>query len=605
MEYELQYLETLPELFQDAINRHGDKPLYARKDNDDFTYLTYSEVRDIVELIAMGLRSLGYGYQDHVAILSENKPEWVMTDYACAHFGIISIPVYPTLLPDQVSYILNDSHASLIFVSNSTQADKIIEIKDRLPHLQQMIIYDGAEEYSQDWILGYSALLDKGRAFMETVNYRLEDEGSERTKEDLWTIIYTSGTTGTPKGVMLTHFNVASNAQASQAAVRFDSNRRWISFLPLSHSLERIVSHFSLWIGSTIYVIESIEQVLDALQTFKPHYFVSVPRLYEKIYNGVLRDIQQGSVIKRGVFNWATDVGSEASKKYLQQGKTPDGWLGVKYNLARKLVFSKITDLFGGEALISISGGAPLTKEIGQFFTSAGLTIVEGFGLTEMSPVTNVNRTDNIKFGTVGPTLPDVELQIADDGEILFRGPNRMKGYYNDPESTAEVIDEDGWLYTGDIGELDKDGSLIITDRKKNIIVTSGGKNVAPAPVESAITSSRYIDQALIVGDKRKYLSALLVLNQEAVEFWATSNGIEYGEYTDLLHSESLNSMIHDVLKELQHDFANFEQVKRFVFIEEPFTIEGGELTPTLKIKRRVVEEKYRDEIESLYPDAG
>lgn len=602
MQYEIDYIETLPALFQDALERHGEMPLYARENNGDFSYLTYRDVRDIIEKIGMGLKSLGYGYGDHVAILSENKPEWVMTDYACAYFGIISVPVYPTLLQDQIAYILNDSGASLVFVSDSTQAEKVISIKERLPNLQQMIIYEGNAGFEEDWVLDYSDLLTGGEEYLEQVDYRLEDEGAKRTPDDLWTIIYTSGTTGTPKGVMLTHFNVATNAQASQAAVQFESGRRWISFLPLSHSLERIVSHFSLWIGSTIYVIGSIEKVLRALESFRPHYFVSVPRLYEKIYNGVLAQVHSGSFVKRKIFEWAQSVGSEVSREYLQRGKQPEGWLAAKYGLARKLVFSKITDLFGGEALTSISGGAPLAKEIGQFFSSAGLTILEGFGLTEMSPVTNANRRDRVKFGTVGPPLPDVDMKIADDGEVLFRGPNQMKGYYNDPDATAEIIDEEGWLHSGDIGEVDEDGSLIITDRKKNLIVTSGGKNVAPAPIEGAISGSRFIDQAVVIGDKRKYLSALLVPNQEALEFWATSNGIESQDYHELLNSREVEDLIHSILKETQQSFAQFEQVKRFVLLEEPFTIEGGELTPTMKIKRRIVEEKYREEIESLYP---
>ena len=602
MSYELDYLETLPALFADAVERHRDLNAYARRENDSFIYVSYTDVRDQVEIIAMGIRSMGYDMGERVAILSENRPEWIMTDYACAHFGLISVPVYPTLLSDQVSYILNDSGAALIFVSNEIQAKKIISIKEKLPNLRQMIIYKGGEEFTEDWIFTFDTFLKSGEDFKAEVDYSLEDEGNKVKPEDLWTIIYTSGTTGTPKGVMLTQYNVATNAQASQGAVQFNSARRWISFLPYSHSLERIAAHFSFWIGSTVYVIESIEKVLDALQKFKPHYFVSVPRLYEKVYNSVLERIYSGSFVKRGIFNWATKVGTEVSINYLQKNRVPEGWLAWKYNLAQNLVFSKITDLFGGEAKQTISGGAPLSKEIGQFFASAGLIITEGFGLTEMSPVTNANRQDNIKFGSVGPTIPDVKMKIADDGEILFKGPNKMKGYYNDPESTAEVIDDDGWLHSGDIGEIDEDGHLVITDRKKNLIVTSGGKNIAPAPLEQQLTGSRYIDQVMVIGDKRKYVSALIVPNQESIEYWAKSNGIDYENFEELVKSEPVNDLIHKEISNIQQDFASFEQIKRFALLEKPFTVEDGELTPTLKVKRRVVEDKYKDVIESLYP---
>jgi len=602
MAYQLDYLETLPALFNDTVSRYHENNMFAKKINGEFTHLTYGEARNSIELIAMGLQSLGYETGDHVAILSENKPEWILTDYACAYFGFVSVPVYPTLLPDQISYILNDSGATIVFVSNTTQAEKILSIKERLPDLKYLVLFEDNEKFDQEWILDLFELQKRGSEFRQAANFTLEDEGAKRQKDDLWTIIYTSGTTGTPKGVMLTQFNAASNVQASQTALEFGEKLRWISFLPYSHSLERIAAHMAISIGSSIYVIESIEQVLDALKTYKPHHFVSVPRLYEKMYNTVLEQVHRGSAIKRGIFNWATNIGSEVSKKYLQRGKQPTGFFGLEYAIAKKLVFSKITDLFGGEAILTISGGAPLAPEIGQFFASAGLLIAEGFGLTEMSPVTNANRKDNIKFGTVGPALADVQVSFAEDGEILFKGPNMMKGYYNNPEATAEVIDDDGWLHSGDIGELDDEGSLIITDRKKNLIVTSGGKNVAPAPLESQISGSRYIDQVLVIGDKRKFISALLVPNQENLEYWAKSNGISFNEYSDLLQSEPVDTLIHQEVKDAQEGFAKFEQIKKFRLIEKPFTVEDGELTPTLKIKRRVVEEEYRDLIEDMYP---
>ncbi len=603
MAYQLDYLETLPAVFEDAASKFRDMPLYALKSDDGFDYLTYQDVYTKIENIGMGLHSLGYRAGNRIAILSENKPEWIMTDYACAYFGIVSVPVYPTLLPNQISFILNDSQASLIFVSNRTHAETIMEIKDKLPALQQMIIYEDDHGLIADWIMDFSELLERGREHKSSVEFSLSEKGNERQRDDLWTILYTSGTTGMPKGVMLSQFNIATNFQAAQAVLNFKSGMRWLSFLPFSHSLERVAAHMCIYIGSTILVIESIETVLDDIQAYQPHYFVSVPRLYEKIYHTVLQQVHSGSAIKRRIFNWATKIGTQVSSEYLQRGKAPSGLLAWQYGLAQKLVFSKITQLFGGEALLTISGGAPLSREIGQFFASAGLLIVEGFGLTEMSPVTNVNRPDHIKFGTVGPTLPDVEIRIAGDGEILFNGPNKMQGYFNNPEATAEVIDEEGWLHSGDIGEIDADGHLVITDRKKNIIVTSGGKNVAPAPLESRVAGSPYIDQIMAIGDQRKYIAALIVPSQEALEYWAKSNGLYFENYQDLLQKEEVNTLLDQEIQKAQSDLPGFEQIKRFAVIETPFTQEGGELTPTLKIKRRVVEEKYQDLIDSLYPE--
>jgi len=603
MPYQLDYLETIPALFSDAVRKYNHWDLYAQKQDQEFTYITYQEVRDQVELIGMGLRALGYEAGDRVAILSENKPEWIMTDYACAHFGIITVPVYPTIPVDQVAYILNDSGASLVFVSNRSQGEKILELSDRLPHLQQMIVYDEDQGFDGDWIMEYRSLLTEGRRFLQSVDYTLEDVGEERAKDDLWTIIYTSGTTGMPKGVMLSHFNLTSNVQGATEAIGIYSGKRWLSFLPLSHSFERAVSHIAFWVGSSVYVMESIESILEALRVFKPHYFAAVPRLYEKLYNGVLTKVQKGSFLKRLIFKWASRVGEEACELYIRYGEQPAGWLGLKYGIAHKLVFSTIQEVFGGEVILSISGGAPFPAEIGKFFTATGVTIAEGYGLTEMTPVTNVSRPSHIKFGTVGPPLPDVEMKSAPDGEILFRGPNRMQGYYNQPEATDEIIDEEGWLHTGDIGEIDEDNYLTITDRKKNLIVTSGGKNVAPVPLEKQLGSSRYIEQAIVLGDKRDHLSALIIPNRETVEFWAKSHGMNYREYGDLITSDEIRSLIREEIETQLRDFASFEQIKRFTLLEEPLTVEDGELTPTLKVKRRVIEEKYGDLISQMYPN--
>jgi long-chain acyl-CoA synthetase len=600
MAYQIDYIETLPALFSDALKKNAEMvAFYVKKDNEWQGY-TYRAIRDLVEKTAMGLDALGVKTGDRIAIQSENRPEWVITDFACAHFGYVTATIYPTLVEKQVEYILNDSDAKVVFASSFDDVKKILSVRDKLHHLKHIIVFDNVE-FSDPNILNFQEFLKIGSEHKTKVDFTLESRGAERTKDDLWTIIYTSGTTGMPKGVMLTQFNISTNIQAAQATLHFKSGCRWLSFLPLSHSLERVGIHMAFWIGSTIYFAEGILKVPDNLKEAKPHYLVSVPRLYEKIYAKVLDNIAQSSPLKQKIFYWANNIGSDVAQKYIQKDLKPGGFLGFKYRLATKLVLSKIMDAFGGHFIFGISGGAPLSKTIGEFFAAAGIVILEGFGLTETTPVTNVTLRNNIKFGKVGPTMPDIEMKIADDGEVLFRGPNIMKGYWKQEAATKEVIDEDGWLHSGDIGTVDEDGYLQITDRKKNIIVTSGGKNIAPFQIETGLSKSRYIDQIVVLGDRRNYLTAAIVPAQEAVELWAKASGISYSSWDELRDRPEVYALIEKDIQTLQTEFARYEQVKKFFFPPEPFTIDGGELTPSMKIKRKVVEEKYKKEIDSLY----
>jgi len=600
MTYSLNYMETLPKLFADSMAKNAARDLFYIKRDGVWKKYTYQESRDMIEDAAMGLRSLGYVKGDRVAIQSENRPEWTMTDYACAHFGFVSVAVYPTLIPEQIEYILNDSGTSVVFVSTREQVEKVIGIKGKVPSLRSLVVMDD-ENFDEDWIMTFAELRAKGAEFKKDKDYTLESEGEKVQKDDLWTLIYTSGTTGNPKGVMLTQFNIASNVQATQAAVHFELNRTFLSFLPLSHSLERMGSHASFWIGSTTWFAEHMLKVIDNLQEARPHYMISVPRLYEKIYAGAQEKMAAGSPLKKKIAAWAMKVGSEASINYLQRNKKPTGMLGIKYGIARKLVFSKITQVFGGNVIFGISGGAPLSKTIGEFFASAGILILEGFGLTETTPVTNVNPIDNIKFGYVGVNIPDVETRIADDGEIWFRGPNIMKGYYNNEAATKEVMDDDGWFATGDIGVVDEEGFLKITDRKKNLIVTSGGKNIAPANIENKLVASRYVDQLVVIGDRRNFLSAVIVPAFEVVAEWARENGIAFDGNEDLVTKPEVYELIEKDLAPRQEELARFEQVKKFVIVSTPFTIDNGFLTPSIKVKRKVVEQAYEKELNALY----
>ncbi len=454
----------------------------------------------------------------------------------------------------------------------------------------------------KDNMLSFTQMMDIGKSFDKDK----PDYYSEATKnvlsDDACGIIYTSGTTGNPKGAVLSHMNILSNVKGGTATLRIGPDDTFLSFLPLCHVFERMAGHFcALSQGSTIAYAESIDTVAQNLDEIKPTIMTSVPRLFEKMYSRVVQNAESGSPIKKKIFRWAFKTG----KKYVkakEKGKV-SGALQRKHNIAHKLVFSKIQERVGGRLRFFISGGAPLPREIGEFFHYAGVKILEGYGLTESSPVIAVNVEEKFKFGTVGPILTkgNVEVKISDDGEVLTRGPHVMKGYYKKPAETKEVIDEDGWLHTGDIGMLDEDGYLIITDRKKNIIVTSGGKNIAPAPIENTLLTSPLVDQLLIIGNKRKFLSALIVPNFEILKSYAQENSINYSSMEELVNHPKIHQYVNNEVTRLSADMARFEQIKQFRLLPEMLTIEKGELTPTLKIKRNVVEKKYAELIDSMY----
>jgi len=402
---------------------------------------------------------------------------------------------------------------------------------------------------------------------------------------------------------MLTPKNLGSNVQAGRKAISVGEEDVFLSFLPLSHSFERMVGHYTAFsAGSTVYYAESIETVADNMAEAHPTVMTSVPRLYEKMYTKILDKVSNDPPIRQKIFWWALGVGARAAK-YFQRNQKPSGLLALQFKLAEKLVFSKLKERVGGRLKYFVSGGAPLSKDIGEFFASANIPILEGYGLTETSPVITVNHIELYKFGTVGPPIDGVEVKIADDGEILCRGDNVMKGYYNDPEATKEVIDEDGWFHTGDIGEFDEDGYLKITDRKKNLIVTSGGKNIAPAPLENALTKSKYIEQCLVIGDRRKFVSAVVVPAFEALYEWAKANNVPVDNHEELVRNEKVVALYNGVVEEAMKDFAQYEKVKKIALMSNPWSIETGELTPKLSVKRKVVESKYKTVIDALYDE--
>ncbi|MFQ5948986.1 MAG: AMP-dependent synthetase/ligase, partial [Acidimicrobiia bacterium] len=512
-------IQTLTELFLVVVGH--DKPdCLLHKVDGRYRPISSAELGDRVRRTAAAVQALGVERGDRVALMAENGPHWPTVDFATLCTGAVLVPIYPTLTPDQAAYIVNDCGAKLVFVQGRERLAGLLGERHDIPQVEKFVLI--GEEPGGDEVLSFSSLLDETAAMDAQV---FEESARRSTADDLATFIYTSGTTGNPKGVMLTHGNIASNVLSALEAMDIQAHFTALSFLPLSHSFERTVDYIYFYRGVTIAYAESVQAVAQNLLEINPHVFVSVPRVYEKVGAKVYENVAASSPLKQKIFHWAEGVGRQALPHRLKgrsppglspPGLSPPGLLGIKTALADKLVFGKIKSRLGSHFEFATSGGAPLGRELAEFFWSAGIEIYEGYGLSETSPVLAVNRRNGAKLGTVGPAIPGVELRIAADGEILARGPNIMKGYFNMPEATAETIDAEGWFHTGDIGEIDEDGFLSITDRKKELIVNAYGKNVAPAPIENALKSSRYIGQAVVVGDRRKILAALLVPDFEA-----------------------------------------------------------------------------------------
>ena len=585
---------TLVSMFEHSIQHYSNKPALAHKPKGG-TYLdiSYTELGESVDAFSKGLNALGVQKNDRVAILSENRPEWAITDFGSLKVGAVTVPMFSTLTAAQVGYILKDSGAKIICVSTEKQLEKVSAIRDEVPTLEQIIIFDPIEGETPEGVIQFDAVCEI--AGEETNNAVSED--------DIATIIYTSGTTGNPKGVMLTHANFIFNLQACKSLIDVNETDVLLSFLPLSHVFERLGGHYvPLFSGAKIAYAESTFTVAQNMKEVAPTVMLSVPRLYETMHERILRAVQEGSSLKQKIFHWGVSVGSAVSSA-IQQGKKPSAILQLQQNIADKLVFAKLKEATGGRLRFFVSGGAALPQSIAEFFHAAGILILEGYGLTETSPVISINHPEKWKFGTVGPHVPGIEVQIAEDGEILTRGPHVMKGYFNNEAATAEVIDEDGWFHTGDIGIIDEDGFIKITDRKKNIIVLSNGKNIAPQPIESELVQSPLINQILLVGNERKNLAALIVPNFDALKAWASENSVETADLSAMLQAREVQQYIQSEIRSRLTDFADFEQVRRFTLLGKEFSQEADEMTPTLKLKRNVIIEKYGDAIDGMYPE--
>jgi long-chain acyl-CoA synthetase len=590
---------NLNQLFFGAMDRAARRPVVMRrKQAGRWEDISGASLLDQVHDLSLGLRDLGVRPKDRVAILSENRPEWAVADYACLALCAADVPIYPTLPAKQIEYILRDAGVSVVLVSTQQQLAKIQEILPHLDALRHVVVFD--ESAAGRDTLSFAEVSRRGRQARGGAPTWRADALSAKP-DAIATIIYTSGTTGDPKGVMLTHGNITSNVVSCVTLLDISERDECLSFLPLSHIFERMVGHYTmLHRGVTISYASSTETVAAEMLEIRPTIMAAVPRLYEKIYARVLDAAASGSPIKRRIFFWAKR-NAEAWVEYSVARRQVPGSLAFKKRMGDRLVFSKLRGRTGGRIRFFVSGGAPLNPEIAKFFHAAGLPILEGYGLTETSPVISVNTFKNLKLGTVGRPIPGVEVRVGDDGEILTRGPHVMVGYYNKPEATREAVDPDGWFHTGDIGFLDGDGFLRITDRKKDIIVTAGGKNIAPQPIENMVKTSKFVSNCVMLGDKRKFPVMLVVPNVDNLKAWASRHGFLAPDDKSLLVLPEVTAKMDREVRKTLRDLAQFEVPKRLLLVSTDFTVESGELTPTLKVKRRVVERNYAREIEQLF----
>ena len=565
--------------------------IFSNKENDIWVhYNTDAFIRNVDE-ISLGLLSIGVQKGDKVANMSPNRPEWNFVDFAVMQMGAVHLPLYPTLSESDLKYIINDSEAKVLFVANQELYDKVCKVKSDCPTLQYIISY---EKINDPNVMHWEDLKSKGDASQmdKVVEYR-----NSVQPDDLLTLIYTSGTTGNPKGVMLTHDNLVSNFKSSNPLIPEGSHVA-LSFLPLSHIFERMVVYMYLSKGVHVYYAESLEKIADNLKEVKPHMFTTVPRLLEKVYDKIVLKGGELKGIKKALFFWALELGL----KYEYDGKN-GWWYELQLWLANKIIFKKWREALGGNILAICAGGAALQERLARVFWAGGIPVLQGYGLTETSPVITVNGIDKglRYFGTCGPTIPGVEVKIANDGEILAKGPNIMKGYYKKPDATAEVIDSDGWFHTGDIGEMVEGRYLKITDRKKEIFKTAGGKYIAPQIIENKMKESKFIEQIMVVGENKKFPSALIIPSFVYLKDWCAIKGIDYNSNEQIIKEEAVVKRIQREVDALNNNFGQWEQIKKFTLLPREFTIDAGELTPKLSMKRKAIIEKYSDKIELMY----
>ena len=596
--------ETVADLPFHLAGRFQNPELIGRCGPDGIESLSGKEFFERIRDLSLGLGALGVAPGDRVAIVAESRPEWLMADLAILTGAAATVPIYPTLSSAQARYILHDAGAKAAIVSTRLQLEKIQEVRHKLPALEAVILMDGWTPADSPSVISFAAVAERGHARL-TGEWGAGREFSDRARgvrpDQLATIIYTSGTTGEPKGVMLSHANLVSNVKAGAQVLQLSDQDVALSFLPLSHSFERTVSYIYLLSGVTVVFAESFDTIGRDLGRVRPTLLTGVPRVFEKLHGRIMEKGQREPGLKGSIFSWAVGAGTARGEATLR-GQSVGILRSLQATVADHLVFAKIREGLGGRIRYLVSGSAPLPASIAEFFQGIGLPIIEGYGLTESSPILTVNPPDAPRVGTVGRALPGVELRIADDGEILARGPNIMSGYYNKPEATAEAL-KDGWFHTGDIGTIDEHGYLRITDRKKDLLVTSGGKKIAPQPIEAVIKRSPLVAEAVLLGDRRKFAAVLIVPNFSALERRLKDLGRPPGSRAELATRADVLALYQEIIDALNRDLSQFERIKKITLLPTEFSIQSGELTPTLKVKRRVVEERWREQIEGLYAE--
>ena len=600
MVYEGLY-KNLNDMFQKRVDKNPSATALMHKLNGKWEHISWAEYYESSKNIGMGLKKIGFEKGNKVSILSNSRVEWVMADMGIVGVGGATVAIYQSNTPEECEYILDNSDSTFIFLEDTKQLDKIIKIKGNLPLLKKAVLFSGKNSDNLDWVLTLDELKKMGE---DNTLEEFKKIGMEIADTDHAGLIYTSGTTGNPKGAIITHKSLLADAEGIVKVITIDNSIKegddTLMFLPLAHVFAKIVHILTIYHGVRTGFAESIEKLVDNMAEIKPHLIGSVPRIYEKVYASIIGRVESEGGVKKKIFYWSLAVGREYSQA-IQAGKSPSPVLNIKQKIATKLVFSKLKEKFGGKLKFFVSSGAPLAKEIAEFFHAADILILEAYGLTEVSGALTLNKPDHFKFGTVGPVLNTADIKIAEDGEVLCKGPVVMDGYFKREEATKEAIDADGWFHTGDIGEIDSDNFLKITDRKKDIIVTAAGKNIAPQNLENFMKGDRHISQIIVLGDKQKYLVALLNINMEEVGKFADKNNIPYKNDEELANHPDVVKFIDGIISEKNKTLPSYNTIKYFKIIANEFSQETGELTPTMKVKRKFCTEKYAEHIEKMY----